>query len=279
MPDGISTFPFSQGKAICWDATCVNTFSECYVNDTATEAGLAAEKTEKYKRTKYHRLVGNFRIEPVAIETTGAFGPSTRNIVNEIGKSISEKTGEKRESLFHIFYNIRDFLSKENIKTIYYTLIYSRIKYGITLFGQAGTTKLKKIQTLQNQLLKVLLKKDYRFSTNELHKSMDLLKINDIADQEILSFVHNYFSKKLPPVFDDYYSTLAEQHQIVTRNGQNLLYIPNHVSNIADSSLKISGAKLWNNLDNNFKIIPKVKSFRKMFKTKLVGSYIANPQN
>ena len=25
-PDGISTFPFSQGKAICWDATCVNTF-------------------------------------------------------------------------------------------------------------------------------------------------------------------------------------------------------------------------------------------------------------
>ena len=108
---------------------------------------------------------------------------------------------------------------------------------------------------------------------------MDLLKINDIADQEILSFVHNYFSKKLPPVFDDYYSTLAEQHQIVTRNGQNLLYIPNHVSNFADSSLKISGAKLWNNLDNNFKIIPKVKSFRKMFKTKLVGSYIANPQN
>ena len=57
---------------------------------------------------------------------------------------------------------------------------------------------LKKIQTLQNQLLKVLLRKDYRFSTNELHNSMDLLKIDDIADQEILSFVHNYFSKICP---------------------------------------------------------------------------------
>ena len=43
----------------------------------------------------------------------------------------------KLKSLFHIFYNIRNYLSKENIKTIYYTLIYSRIKYGISLYGQA----------------------------------------------------------------------------------------------------------------------------------------------
>ena len=35
----------------------------------------------------------------------------------------------KLKRLFHIFYNIRDFLSKENIKTIYYALVYSRIKY------------------------------------------------------------------------------------------------------------------------------------------------------
>ena len=41
-----------------------------------------------------------YRFEPVAIETSGVFGSSTRNIVNEIGKRISEKTGEKRESLW-----------------------------------------------------------------------------------------------------------------------------------------------------------------------------------
>ena len=86
-------------------------------------------------------------------------------------------------------------------------------------------------------------------------------------------------SQKTAPVFDDYYSTLAEQHQIDTRNGQNLLYIPNHVTNIAATSLKISGAKLWNNLENNFKNIPKVKSFRNKIKEKKVCSYNVNPQN
>ena len=78
-PDGISTFPFSHGKAICWDATCTNTFSESSINETALEAGRAAEKAENAKRIKYPDLVRNFRFEPVAIETSGVFGPSTRS--------------------------------------------------------------------------------------------------------------------------------------------------------------------------------------------------------
>ena len=39
-------------------------------------------------------------------------------------------------------------------------------------------------------------KKDYCFPTDDLHKSMDLLKINAIAEQEVDTFVHNYFINK-----------------------------------------------------------------------------------
>jgi len=46
------------------------------------------------------------------------------------------------QNLFHVFYNIRDYLSIDNIKAIYYTLIYSRIKYVITLYGHAGAKRL-----------------------------------------------------------------------------------------------------------------------------------------
>ena len=48
-------------------------------------------------------------------------------------------------------------------------------------------------------------------------------------------------------------------------------------NNMRSNSSECVAAKLWNNLDSNFKNIPKVKSFRKMFKTKLVGSYNVNP--
>ena len=50
----------------------------------------------------------------------------------------------KLKSLFHIFYNIREYLSKKEIQAIYYALVYSRIKYGINIYGQAGITKIKK---------------------------------------------------------------------------------------------------------------------------------------
>ena len=125
---------------------------------------------------------------------------------------------------------------------------------------------MKRIQTLQNQLLKVLSRKEYRFSTDKLHDEFELLKVKDIIKQEIATFVHNYFSDSLPPVFDDYFETLVHYHNRNTRNGSNLIRIPNHVTNIAASSIKIQGAKVWNSLNNDLKKIEKVKSFRNKFK-------------
>ena len=96
-PDGITYFPFSHGKALCWDATCVNTFGESVVNYSADEAGHAATKAENAKRSKYPDLVRKYRFEPVAIETSGVFGSTTRNTIKEIGRKITEKTGDIRE--------------------------------------------------------------------------------------------------------------------------------------------------------------------------------------
>ena len=180
----------------------------------------------------------------------------------------------KLKRLFHIFYNIRKYLTEDNIKTIYYALVYSRIKYGITVYGQACQTKMQRIQTLQNQLLKVISGKEPRFPTNELHDEFKLLLVKDIANQEILAFVHNYFSNSLPPVFDGYFETLASNHNRNTRNGQNLIRIADHKTNITASATKIQGAKLWNKLDNNLKNITKVKQFKTKYKNSVCLPYV-----
>ena len=46
---------------------------------------------------KYPDLVRKYRFEPVAVETSGVFGSSTRTIIKEIGRKISEKTRDIRE--------------------------------------------------------------------------------------------------------------------------------------------------------------------------------------
>ena len=37
---------------------------------------------------------------------------------------------KKLKRLFPVFYNIRNYLDKDHIKTIYFTLLYSRLEYG-----------------------------------------------------------------------------------------------------------------------------------------------------
>ena len=96
-PDGINIFPFSRGKALSWDATCVKTYAESTVNITA---GTADKKAEDDKRARYFALSRTYRFEPIAIETSGVFGPTTKVIVSEIGKRISEKSGDARESMW-----------------------------------------------------------------------------------------------------------------------------------------------------------------------------------
>ena len=97
-PDGLSIFPFKRGLCLCWDATCVNTFANTNLFNSAVSAASAAEEAEKLKRLKYPALVQRFQFEPIAIETSGVFGPSSIKIIREIGQRLRAATGEPRET-------------------------------------------------------------------------------------------------------------------------------------------------------------------------------------
>ena len=83
-----------------------------------------------------------------------------------------------------------------------------------------------------------------------------------MVNQEILTFVYNYFANSLPSAFDNYYETLASVHGINTRHGNDLLRKVIHRTKMGALSVKIHGAELWNKLDNNLKSISNVKGFR-----------------
>ena len=52
-PDGITVFPFSGGRSLVLDCTCVDTFAGVHLNSSALEAGMAANSTEEHKRRNY----------------------------------------------------------------------------------------------------------------------------------------------------------------------------------------------------------------------------------
>ena len=171
---------------------------------------------------------------------------------------------------FKIFYNIRRYLNCKQVEILYYSLIYSQIKYGLIIYGFTTKSNMNKLQTLQNKLLKVLTFKDRRYPTNDIHSQLKILKIEDLLYQEKLSFVHNYINDKLPPTFQNYYTEFAMVHNIETRNKNYNFIIPHHKTNIGAATIKINGAKIWNNLDTKIKQISNIKIFRKCIKEKFI---------
>ena len=97
-PDGITVYPFREGKSLIWDCTCVDTFARTHLNNSAIEARSAATAAEALKRTKYSGLSGRYLFEPIAVETTGVYGGTTSSLVRELGRRIVVATGDPRES-------------------------------------------------------------------------------------------------------------------------------------------------------------------------------------
>ena len=68
---------------------------------------------------------------------------------------------------FSIFYNIRKQISQKLCHTLYHAFIFSRIQYGIEVYGTACKTILNQLQVTQNKLLKVPFNKNYGYHTDE----------------------------------------------------------------------------------------------------------------
>jgi len=85
-----------------WDFTCWDTYAPSYVASSAVNPGSVARKAEDTKKRKYDFLTGRFIFIPVAIETSGVWGMEGLRLVKEIGRRITQVTGEARSTQYLI---------------------------------------------------------------------------------------------------------------------------------------------------------------------------------
>ena len=169
---------------------------------------------------------------------------------------------------FGIFNHVRKFLPRKLARQLYFAFIFSRIKYGLEVYGNCSQNYMNKLQVMQNKLLKLVLCLDRRFGTDELHASYNILKVKDVQHVNILSFVNKCLTGDCPEYFNGYY-TVRES----TYNIRNLgLEVKRYRTVTGSLSIAIQGAYLWNDLPDA------VKSFRhqKNFKKHIVKYFISN---
>ena len=112
-PDGASIVPWGRGRNIAWDVTVADTFAASYLSLTSVQAGAAAERAALLKTAKYEELARDHIFAPLACEVTGVWCQEAVEIFQELGRRISEVTGDKRETSF-LFQRLSIALQKGN---------------------------------------------------------------------------------------------------------------------------------------------------------------------
>jgi len=101
-PDGMTLVPWSAGKCLLWDFTCVDTFAASYINETSIQLSAAANLAERKKTLRYRDLEENYIFVPVGIETAGSWGKHARSLIRTIGRRIASATEEPKSTSYLI---------------------------------------------------------------------------------------------------------------------------------------------------------------------------------
>ena len=99
---------------------------------------------------------------------------------------------KKRSRSVGIFFKIRHYVTPETLKLLYYSLFYSFISYGISVWGLTHPTILEPLCKVQKKVVRTIalsLSDKYSHSSPLFH-NLELLQLRDIHPLNLLCFVY-----------------------------------------------------------------------------------------
>nr|CAH7762911.1 unnamed protein product [Callosobruchus chinensis] len=91
-----------------------------------------------------------------------------------------EYTTTKIRKLAYRFYQLRNILPLEMLKTVYFTLLKSIISYGIVIWGNSGGTIMLALFVAQKYFIKIMLFRKKKFPMQPLFQKSNLLTVEHL---------------------------------------------------------------------------------------------------
>ena len=135
---------------------------------------------------------------------------------------------------------LRYYVSADTLKTIYYVLFDSHMRYACQIWGQSHSKTVDMIQSAQNKALRIIIFKQSREPSEPLYQKLKINKLKNNILNNCL-FVFDKLTNNLPGVFDQFFQPLKEQHNHNTWGSQQyLLNIPKtNTQMFGSNSIKI----------------------------------------
>ena len=172
--------------------------------------------------------------------------------INSVCKKISKTIG--------LLYKIRQFVSVNTMKNLYYTLIYPYLIYCNIIWGGTYVTHLAPLITLQKKIVRIITSQSYLAHTDLLFKQTGILKIQDIHKYLLgIYMFKNKIKNNLP----------YPAHDHNTRGSNNVLVAFQRLS-LTQHSIDYEAPLFWNSLPLDIKNSSSLYIFKKALKQYLI---------
>lgn len=178
-------------------------------------------------------------------------------------KHIEELTKRLRRYIY-LFLNLRNFLNLPLLKEFYFALVQSVLEYGINVYGRANKTVIEKLNIIQRSILKILYRKNRRYSTIELHKNLSILNITKLFYKNIGIIIHKNKSK--------YIKSTEHSHSLRKKN----LILPICTTNTGQKTIEFIGPKFYEKIPREVKEAKDLKTFKYKLKKWLSDTDLVN---
>ena len=216
-------------------------------------------------------IFSNIETNPVSNVQLGGYQLSQDNNLRFLGIILDDKLkfdthiqyiATKISKSIGILYRIKDYVPDCILKSIYYSLIYPYLSYGIIIWGGTYQTHLNPLVILQKRAIRLINKQPYLAHTNNLFFQNKILKLNDIYKFHLGIY---FYKNQLADNF-------TRNHNHATRN-RDLLLPPFNRLVSTSKSVYESGARIWNEIPSTVQNASSLPSFKHKLKSYYIEQY------
>ena len=167
---------------------------------------------------------------------------------------------------------LKNYVNKTTLKSVYYSLFYSKLRYCITSWGGCAESVLDPVVRLQKRAIRFISLKPPRTPTNPLFIELSMLKLSDVHKLEICKLINNMtINNKLNGELK--VIKLQNQHDYETRLClKNNFYSSSARTNLGRTSFDSTAPRFWRTVPTEFKNLNAV-GFKLKYKHHLIGLY------
>ena len=147
------------------------------------------------------------------------------------------------------------------------------VAFYIIAWSNTYQTTLQPLFILQKKALRIITFPSCNEHSSPLFKDINVVKLSDIIGFQLAVLMYKFHNNLLPSVFDPYFNSFRMLHNHNTRISSKMTYvIPTVRANYGTFTIGFKGAKVWNDISDDIKLLP-LKYFKKKLNLILLEKY------